>query len=233
MKDLKGKSISGDDDLLRAILQKHGLEPDKTVTIVQTRTTDPRRWDFRRQARHGQCRVRMAAHGDHGKAGRPSRSFLRGGQNSEVPVSGIGTTDKLIRERPDMVKKFIAGTLQTMSYMRNGANKRDVVSHYEAMEDRSRDGRRVLQDDAKKPHHRRQSIRRSPPSGSGLGKRRGGNHRRDPDFSECGILASSMTCLKQNKTYGLGSMRIHSTVDESAARSCMTSQLGWRRRVVL
>ena len=46
-----------------------------------------------------------------------------GDEIPEVPVSGIGTTDKLIKERPDMVKKFISGTLQTMTYMRNETNK--------------------------------------------------------------------------------------------------------------
>ena len=130
VKELKGKSIWGDNDLLRAILQKHGLEPDKTVTIVQTRTTDPLVGIAAVKQGTVNAVFGWPPIGTMAKREGLREVFFAGDEIPEVPVSGIGTTDKLIKERPDMVKKFISGTLQTMTYMRNGTNKEDIVSHY-------------------------------------------------------------------------------------------------------
>lgn len=130
VKELKGKSIWGDNDLLRAILQKHGLEPDKTVTIVQTRTTDPLVGIAAVKQGTVNAVFGWPPIGTMAKREGLREVFFAGDEIPEVPVSGIGTTDKLIKERPDMVKKFISGTLQTMTYMRNETNKEDIVSHY-------------------------------------------------------------------------------------------------------
>ena len=56
--------------------------------------------------------------------------FFAANEIPEVPVSGIGTTTRLMQERPELVKRFIAVTLETMNYMRDPANREELIAYY-------------------------------------------------------------------------------------------------------
>jgi ABC-type nitrate/sulfonate/bicarbonate transport system substrate-binding protein len=56
--------------------------------------------------------------------------FFAADEIPEVPVSGIGTSLTLMSERPEMVKNFLAGTLDTMDYMKDPDNKEELITYY-------------------------------------------------------------------------------------------------------
>jgi ABC-type nitrate/sulfonate/bicarbonate transport system substrate-binding protein len=127
---LRGQSIWGDNDLLRAILLKHGLEPDRDVSIVNTRTNDPRAALLAVEQGSVAAAFGWPPLGALARQQGLHELFFAANEIPEVPVSGIGTSDKLIAERSDLVKRMIAATLDTMRYMRDPANRDEVVAHY-------------------------------------------------------------------------------------------------------
>jgi ABC-type nitrate/sulfonate/bicarbonate transport system substrate-binding protein len=127
---LKGRTVWDDNDLLRAILQKHGLEPEVDVQLARARTNDPRAGLQAVQQGAADAVFGWPPMGALARKEGLRELFFAADEIPEVPVSGIGTTDKLIAERPDLVKRFIVGTLDTMRYMRDPAHREEVVTHY-------------------------------------------------------------------------------------------------------
>lgn len=118
--DLKGKIIgitaigSSTDTLARALLSKSSLTPDKDFTLFGTGTT---------------ANILAALKGGSVDAGMLSPPFnamakLMGfrtlayfGDYFEQSLSGIGTSDKTLRERPDTVKRVLRATLKTLRFV--------------------------------------------------------------------------------------------------------------------
>ncbi len=129
MSELKGKIIgitaigSSTDTLARALLSKSGLTPDKDFTLFGTGTTS---------------NILVALKGGSIDAGVLSPPFnamakLMGfrtlayfGDHFEQSLSGIGTSDRMVRERPDTVKR---GTLKSLRYVQQ--NPADVSRYIE------------------------------------------------------------------------------------------------------
>jgi ABC-type nitrate/sulfonate/bicarbonate transport system substrate-binding protein len=128
---LRGKTIWDDNDLLRAILVKHGLEPDVDVSMVRTRTNDPRAGLQAVEQGVADAVFGWPPMGALARRQGLAEVFFAANEIPEVPVSGIGTTERLMTERPDLVKRFIAGTLETMRYMREPGNREEVIAHYQ------------------------------------------------------------------------------------------------------
>ena len=132
MAALKGKIIgitaigSSTDTLARALLSKSGLTPDKDVTLFGTGTT---------------ANILTALKGGSIDAGMLSPPFnamakLMGfrtlayfGDHFEQSLSGIGTADKMLRERPEAVKRVLRATLKSLRYVQQ--NPADVSRYIE------------------------------------------------------------------------------------------------------
>jgi len=120
MTELKGKIIgitaigSSTDTLARALLSKSGLTPDKDFTLFGTGTT---------------ANILAALKGGSVDAGMLSPPFnamakLMGfrtlayfGDHFEQSLSGIGTSDKMLRERPETVKRVLRATLKSLLFV--------------------------------------------------------------------------------------------------------------------
>lgn len=128
--DLKGKRVgttaigSATDTLARYLLKKNGLVPDKEVALFATGTT---------------ANILAAMKAGVVDAGILSPPFnamakLLGfriltylGDHVEQSISAVGTSDKLLRERPEMVKKVIRGTLKGLRFVRQ--NRAETVQY--------------------------------------------------------------------------------------------------------
>jgi len=128
--DLKGKIIgitaigSSTDTLARYIVRKHGLVPDKEVALFATGTT---------------ANILAALNGGSVQAGMLSPPFhsmakLMGfhilaylGDHVEQSLSGVGTSDKMLRERPETVKRVLRATLKSLRFVRQ--NKEETVQY--------------------------------------------------------------------------------------------------------
>jgi ABC-type nitrate/sulfonate/bicarbonate transport system substrate-binding protein len=127
--DLKGKRILGPDDMIKAILEKHGINGDKDVTWVQNSASSTNQSiQLIRQGRADAF------------TGYPPAGFLA--QQAGLvtvtsvadvypgsPVSIVGTSAALMERDPLLVKRFLAGTLDALTDMK--ANKAAVVGMFE------------------------------------------------------------------------------------------------------
>jgi ABC-type nitrate/sulfonate/bicarbonate transport system substrate-binding protein len=128
--DLKGKVIgitaigSSTDTLARYLVRKHGLVPDKEVTLFATGTT---------------ANILAALNGGSVQAGMLSPPFhsmarLMGfhilaylGDYVEQSLSGVGTSDKMLRDRPDTVTRVLRATLKSLRFVRQ--NKEETIQY--------------------------------------------------------------------------------------------------------
>src|SRR3954471_10778033 len=128
--DLKGKVIgitaigSSTDTLARYLVRKYGLIPDKEVALFATGTT---------------ANILAALSGGSVQAGMLSPPFhsmakLMGfhilaylGDHVEQSLSGVATSDKMLRDRPETVKKVLRATLKSLRFVRQ--NKEETVQY--------------------------------------------------------------------------------------------------------
>jgi ABC-type nitrate/sulfonate/bicarbonate transport system substrate-binding protein len=128
--DLKGKIIgitaigSSTDTLARYIVRKYGLVPDKEVALFATGTT---------------ANILAALNGGSVQAGMLSPPFhsmakLMGfhilaylGDHVEQSLSGVATSDKMLRDRPETVKRVLRATLKSLRFVRQ--NKEETVQY--------------------------------------------------------------------------------------------------------
>jgi len=128
--DLKGKVIgitaigSSTDTLARYIVRKNGLIPDKEVALFATGTT---------------ANILAALNGGSVQAGMLSPPFhsmakLMGfhilaylGDHVEQSLSGVATSDKMLRDRPETVKRVLRATLKSLRFVRQ--NKEETVQY--------------------------------------------------------------------------------------------------------
>ena len=122
VEDLKGAKIaissvgSTPDVLLRATLSHFGINPEKDVQILSV----------------GGSSTRLAALSsgsvdasplDLAYVGKAERLGLKPliylGDVLDLPLSGIGTSTKKIRENPEQIRRLVRGTLKAMQYIRD------------------------------------------------------------------------------------------------------------------
>jgi NitT/TauT family transport system substrate-binding protein len=117
-RDLRGKRIFGPNDMIKEILRRAGVDPETGVTWVQTKANTQQ---IIQLVRDGQA---------DGFTGYPPAKLLAEAAGlREVtsvsaefpgsPVSIVGTSDQLIADNPLLVKRFLAGTLETLDHLRS------------------------------------------------------------------------------------------------------------------
>jgi len=130
-KDLKGKTIGiasaagTTENMARAALEHYGLDPDKDAT-------------FTVMGDSGQRLAAVKGGGVQGAILSPPATFqaeamglkrmLKIADIMESPLGGINTSDKLIKERPDLVLRVIRGSLKGLAYIKDPKNKDELIN---------------------------------------------------------------------------------------------------------
>jgi NitT/TauT family transport system substrate-binding protein len=132
MSDLKNKIIgitaigSSTDTLARALLSKSGLTPDKDFTLFGTGTTS----NILVALKAGSVDAGVLSPPFNGMAKVMGfRTLAYFGDHFEQSLSGVGTADRMARERPDTVKRVLRGTLKSLHYVQH--NGVDVARYIE------------------------------------------------------------------------------------------------------
>ena len=120
MAELKNKIIgitgigSSTDTLARFLVSKHGLTPDRDVAFIGTGTTS------------NILTAMKAGTVDAGVLSPPFNAIAKQlgyrtlayfGDYVEQSLSGVGTSDKMIRERPELVKRMLNATLKSLRFI--------------------------------------------------------------------------------------------------------------------
>ncbi len=128
--DLKGKIIgitaigSSTDTLARYLVRKHGLVPDKEVALFATGTTS----NILAALNGGSVQAGMLSPPFHAMAklmGFRILAYL--GDHVEQSLSGVGTSEKMLRERSETVKKVLRATLKSLRFIRQ--NREETVQY--------------------------------------------------------------------------------------------------------
>ncbi len=124
--DLKGKVVgttaigSATDILARYLLKKNGLVPDKEVTLFPIGTVA----NILAAMRRGSVDAGILSPPVHAMAkilGFRVLAYL--GDYVEQSLSGIGTSEKLLREKPEMVKNVLRASLKGLRFVRQNRDE--------------------------------------------------------------------------------------------------------------
>jgi NitT/TauT family transport system substrate-binding protein len=120
MAELKGKIIgitaigSSTDTLARFLVSKNGLAPDRDVAFLGTGTTA------------NILTAMKAGTVDAGVLSPPFNAFGKQlgyrtlayfGDYVEQSLSGLGTSDKMIRDRPELVRRMLSATIKSLRFI--------------------------------------------------------------------------------------------------------------------
>lgn len=120
MAELKKKIIgitaigSSTDTLVRYVLTKNGLTPDRDVALLGTGTTS----NILTAMKGGTVDAGVLSPPFNAMAKQMGyRTLAYFGDYVEQSLSGVGTSDKLIRERPDLVKRILTATIKSLRFI--------------------------------------------------------------------------------------------------------------------
>ena len=135
MEDLKGKSVgvtkygSTTDTFTRLALKKYGLEPNKDVAILQTGGTP----ETLAALKAGQISASVNGPPTHLKALDAGDKVLLDIASLGIPYpfGGAFTTKKMIKERPDTVRKFVKAYVEALYLLKTDEKKaKEVIGKY-------------------------------------------------------------------------------------------------------
>lgn len=120
MAELKGKVIgitaigSSTDTLSRFLVAKNGLSPDRDVAFIGTGTTS----NILTAMKAGTVDAGVLSPPFNGMAKQMGyRTLAYFGDYVEQSLSGVGTSDRMIRERPELVKRMLSATLKSLRFI--------------------------------------------------------------------------------------------------------------------
>jgi NitT/TauT family transport system substrate-binding protein len=129
VKDLKGQTIGSlnpgglVDALLRQILSKNGLDPDRDVVLINLGGT-PERYAA---LKSGTVAATVLGAPHNFRAERDGfRKIAVAADYAQVPTSGLTVRSDRIVKQPQQIKKMIRGTLRAMKFMRE--NRADAIA---------------------------------------------------------------------------------------------------------
>jgi ABC-type nitrate/sulfonate/bicarbonate transport system substrate-binding protein len=127
-KDLKGKKIgvtglgSTTYFATRKVMEQLGYEPDKDVSILSVGDIWPSLVGGAIEA--GLIRPPFTNMAE--KMGMVKIAYV--GDALQIPMSGLVTSDKLIRDRPDFVRRFVKGTFRGLQFFLDRKNEAESVA---------------------------------------------------------------------------------------------------------
>jgi ABC-type nitrate/sulfonate/bicarbonate transport system substrate-binding protein len=120
MADLKGKIIgitaigSSTDTLARFLVSKNGLTPDREVAFIGTGTTA----NILTAMKAGTVDAGVLSPPFNAMATQMGyRTLAYFGDYVEQSLSGVGTADRMIRERPELVKRMLVATIKSLRFI--------------------------------------------------------------------------------------------------------------------
>jgi NitT/TauT family transport system substrate-binding protein len=120
MAELKGKIIgitaigSSTDTLARFLLTKNGLTPDRDVALIGTGTTS----NILTAMKAGTVDAGVLSPPFNAMAKQMGyRTMAYFGDYVEQSLSGIGTSDRMIRERPELVRRMLIATIKSLRFI--------------------------------------------------------------------------------------------------------------------
>ncbi len=120
MADLKGKIIgitaigSSTDTLARFPVSKNGLTPDREVAFIGTGTTA----NILTAMKAGAVDAGVLSPPFNAMATQMGyRTLAYFGDYVEQSLSGVGTSDRMIRERPELVKRMLTATIKSLRFI--------------------------------------------------------------------------------------------------------------------
>ena len=120
MAELKGKIIgitaigSSTDTLVRFLIAKNGLSPDRDVALLGTGTTS----NILTAMKAGTIDAGVLSPPFNGMAKQMGfRTLAYFGDYVEQSLSGLGTADKMIRERSELIKRVLSATIKSLRYI--------------------------------------------------------------------------------------------------------------------
>src|SRR6185436_8577781 len=120
MAELKNKKIgitaigSSTDTLARFLVSRNGLSPDKDVAFIGTGTTS----NILTAMKAGTVDAGVLSPPFNGMAKQMGyRTLAYFGDYVEQSLSGVGTSDKLIRDRPDLVRRMLSATIKSLRFI--------------------------------------------------------------------------------------------------------------------
>lgn len=120
MADLKGKIIgitaigSSTDTLARFLVSKNGLTPDREVAFIGTGTTA----NILTAMKAGAVDAGVLSPPFNAMATQMGyRTLAYFGDYVEQSLSGVGTSDRMIRERPELVKRMLTATIKSLRFI--------------------------------------------------------------------------------------------------------------------
>jgi NitT/TauT family transport system substrate-binding protein len=120
MAELKSKIIgitaigSSTDTLARFLIAKNGLTPDRDVALLGTGTTS----NILTAMKAGTIDAGVLSPPFNGMAKQMGfRTLAYFGDYVEQSLSGLGTADKMIRERAELIKRALAATIKSLRYI--------------------------------------------------------------------------------------------------------------------
>jgi NitT/TauT family transport system substrate-binding protein len=120
MAELKSKIIvitaigSSTDTLARFLIAKNGLTPDRDVALLGTGTTS----NILTAMKAGTIDAGVLSPPFNGMAKQMGfRTLAYFGDYVEQSLSGLGTADKMIRERAELIKRVLAATIKSLRYI--------------------------------------------------------------------------------------------------------------------
>ncbi len=118
--DLRGKIIgitaigSSTDTLARFLLSKNGVTPDKDVALLGTGTTS----NILTAMKAGTVHAGVLSPPFNAMAKEMGyRTLAYFGDYVEQSLSGVGTSDRMIRERPDLVRRVLIATIKSLRFI--------------------------------------------------------------------------------------------------------------------
>jgi NitT/TauT family transport system substrate-binding protein len=118
--ELKNKIIgitavgSSTDTLARYVLVKNGLIPDREVALIGTGTTS----NILTSMKAGSADAGVLSPPFNTMATQMGyRTLAYFGDYVEQSLSGVGTSDKLIRDRPDLVRRMLSATIKSLRFI--------------------------------------------------------------------------------------------------------------------
>jgi len=118
--ELKGKIIgitaigSSTDTLARFVLSKNGLTPDREVALMGTGTTS----NILTAMKAGTIDAGVLSPPFNAMATQMGyRTLAYFGDYDEQSLSGLGTSDKLIRDKPELVRRMLVATIKSLRFI--------------------------------------------------------------------------------------------------------------------
>ena len=118
--DLKHKIIgitaigSSTDTLARYVLSKNGLTPDREVALIGTGTTS----NILTSMKAGTVDAGVLSPPFNAMATQMGyRTLAYFGDYVEQSLSGVGTSDRMIRDRPDLVRRMLTATIKSLRFI--------------------------------------------------------------------------------------------------------------------